>query len=290
MTKRGMSIALLAAALLALAGAGSAQAAGLSAATAKKLAQKLGRKQVRTQSVVAYHIGKAHRRGANTVSFRYDARTKSHTFCVSVLTVRARRHGNVLRVTAKIGKQKCIKIPADALGFEKATRAAQRSARHRRGRTVRSIASVARSEKRCRDQRVPRSRRKAVAAILDIAETGAFVRPNGAVLDQLVNDLSMVGTDKPVLDSAAGAWADWVDAATSLPRIEDPCATIRRWAKRHWAADSSPIDISAYNATAKRARSDVKAIVKGARYLVRVGVFRDAAAAFVPEGLLVPRS
>src|SRR3954452_12450328 len=118
MTKRGMSIALLAMALIALGGVGTAEAAGLSVKTATRLASQLGRKQVRTQDVVAYHLGRAKRLSRRAVSFRYDARTKGHTYCVSVLTVRARRNGNTLKITAKIGRQKCIKIPGDALAFE----------------------------------------------------------------------------------------------------------------------------------------------------------------------------
>jgi hypothetical protein len=286
-----MTIALLLAALLALGASASAQAAGgLSNATAKRLAVELARKQVRTQGVVAYSFGRARRVNGNTVAFTYNARTKKKAYCVSVLTVTARQSGRVLRLTARIGRQKCIGIPSDALAFERATRVAKTTVGRHAAATRRGLLRVADSVKRCRTLTVPRSRRAAARAIENVAAVDALVGPNASPLADFVRALSGISTDTTALSNAAVAWSDWYDAVTSLPRLSYPCATLHRWQRAGWAADQSPIDMAAYRSVERRTVTDVKAIARGERYLASVGVFRAELLAFIPEGLLTPAS
>jgi len=73
----------------------------------------------------------------------------------------------------------------------------------------------------------------------------------------------------------------------SLQSIPDPCATLQSWAQAGWAADQSPIDMTAYRALDQRVSADSRAIERAAKYLAVNGVFPRTVVQFTPEGLLL---
>jgi hypothetical protein len=284
MAKRGISIAFALALAFVLAFGGTAMGQGeLTLKQAKALAKKLGRKQVKTQGVVAYHLGRPRRISPTAVTFPYDARTKSDTFCRA--TLRVRRAQN--QITATIGKQHCISMPSDALATEAATRKTVRAMRKTAKATRRSVRRLGLSLGNCRNLDVPTSRRAGATAVIDIATVNAVELPNDRPLGQFVGRLGNIATSHRVLASGIAAWTDYVAVLRSLPVIADPCKTLRRWAKADWAADARPVDVSAWHQLDRRAAADERAIGKAAAYRARVGVFPAAVVAFTPQGLLL---
>lgn len=282
MAKRGISIAFALALAFVLAFGGTAMGQGeLTRKQAKAIAKKLGHKQVKTQAVVAYHLGKPRRISATAIVFPYDARTKSNTFCRA--TLRVRRSGS--QITATIGKQRCISMPSDALATEAATRKAVRSLRAKA--TTRSVRRLGLSLGNCRNLDVPKARRAGATAVIDIATVNAVELPNDRPLGRFVGRLGNIDSNHRVLTAGIAAWTDYVAVLRSLPVIADPCKTLRRWAKADWAADARPVDVNAWHQLDRRAAADERAIGKAAAYLARVGVFPAAAVAFTPQGLLL---
>jgi hypothetical protein len=288
MTKRGVPaivIALIAA--LGITGSASARTHSLSVKTAGKLAKKLAKKQVKGRDVVSFHIADPRRIGRNRVGFLYDDRTTANVFCTAsiVVTRKAGSHKTVIR--ARFIGQRCKGIPADVLQVESLTRDAVRALRGTTRATAQSLGSLERSVKRCRKLDVPKSRRGAVAAILDVALVEALEGPNDAVLGDFVTALGQVQTGNAALAGGIAGWADYLAAIRSLPPFPDPCATLQSWAQAGWAADQSPIDMAAYRAIDKRTSADEDAIDKAAEALARAGVFPRTVQQFSPEGLLL---
>jgi hypothetical protein len=284
MAKRGISIAFALALAFVLAFGGTAMGQGeLTRKQAKAIAKKLGHKQVKTQGVVAYHLGKPRRISATAIAFPYDARTKSNTFCRA--TLRVRRSGS--QITASIGKQRCIAMPSDALAAEAATRKTLRSMLKTAKATRRSVRRLGLSLGNCRNLDVPKSRTAGATAVIDIATVNAVELPNDGPLGRFVGRLGNIDTNRRVLGTGIAAWTDYVAVLRSLPVISDPCKTLRRWAKADWAANARPVDVAAWHQLDRRSAADERAIVKAAAYLARVGVFPAAVVAFTPQGLLL---
>jgi hypothetical protein len=287
MTKRGtIAVALMLLAMLALCAPTAMALQPLSAKQAKKLARDLGKKQKRENDVVVFHVENMKRVDAFGVNFSYDERTDYKTFCTAVLKVRKTQAGSTISVTARLARHRCKAIPADALAIERASLKAARRVRANDKATLRSVRPVLRSAKRCEDLKVPKNRRAAVQAVYDYAFTGALVRPNAAALDSFVAALGRVKSSNDVVVRSVEGWADLVDVLESGPTIKDPCATLKTWANADWSADEAPVDVDESRALTRRGRADSKAINAGARYLVRSGVFRKAALAFTPGGLI----
>jgi hypothetical protein len=286
MTKRGLSLVFALALVLALGVGTAAQAAPrLTVKQAKRVAVKLGRKQVRKYDLRAYHLGKAHRVSRTRIVFPYDARTQANTYCTAKMRVRKHVRGNRILITAAIGRQDCATMPDDALAVERATRRGERRMRPRV--TRRALRRVTRSLARCHNVRVPKRRRAAVRAIADVATTNALVRPNNRALDRFVADLFNVDTSRRVLGDGIAAWGDYLDVVQNLPSFRHPCATIKRWRSAGWSADASPIDMAEYRQSRRFATGDKRAIARAARFLARVGVFPRLVVAFTPQGLLL---
>jgi hypothetical protein len=288
MSTRGIRMAVLLAAVLALSITATAEAA-LSTSLARKFAVAVAQKQTKEQKLLAYHLGKPKRVGANTVSFPYDYRGQGHSYCVTTLIVKASQSGNRRSLSAKTGKRKCIRVPADALAIEKAMRTTARGFKSTTGATKRAVARFEKSVKACKDVKVPKSATATAtaSALFDIAATNALQKPNDGQLTKFLNRLAPIHVDAPALKNGTAAWADYINVLRTLPSIPDPCATLKAWKAKEFAADESPIDLDAYRTYAKRAKADVKLIVKGATYLARVGVFPDAVVSFTPDGLLL---
>jgi hypothetical protein len=288
MTKRGVAGVVAAVlAMLAFAGAANAQSGRLSYKTAKRLAVTLAEKQVRSRDIVSYHLTKPKRLGPRKIAFVYDDRSETAVFCTAAIVVTAKRSGSTTRVSARFRRQACTPIPDDALAIEAATRNAARALRGTADDTEASLERVTRSIRRCEDLVVPRSRRGAVSAILDIAILEALEGPNDSVLGDFVAILGEIQTAKVVLQRGIAGWADYLAVVRSLPAIPDPCATLQRWAQADWAASESPIDLGAYRELEARVEEDQTRIERAARYLARVGVFPRAAVRFTPDGLLL---
>jgi hypothetical protein len=281
-----MSLMLALAVVLALGVSATAQAAPrLTRKEAKRIAVKLGRKQIRKFDLASYHLGKPKRLGNSRIAFPYDARTKSHTYCTAVMTVRKRTRGNRLEIVARIGRQDCLRMPADALAVERVIRQTQRRL-HTRA-TRRSVAKLVRSLGSCENMSVPKSRRAGVAAVIDVATTNALTGPNESVLDRLVVRLNRVDTGRRVLGTGIAGWTDYVDILRSLPLIENPCRALRRWKRAGWSSDAAPIDLGDYRRSRRQAAADERAIARAARFLARVGVFPRTVIGFTPQGLLL---
>jgi hypothetical protein len=276
-------------ALLAFAGTAAAQSKPLRHGTAKKLAVKLAKKQVAERDIVSYHVYDAERMTRNAIVFSYDDRTAANVFCTAVIVVRRRttsRDGDV-RIRARFRGQECEEIPADALALEAATRSAVRGLSGSQDETLASLRTVTRSLRRCRNLDYPSNRAAHVEAIIDIAVVRALVAPNDAVLGDFVAAQDAVDTANQVLRRGIGGWADWLAVVRSLPAIDDPCATLQRWAQADWAASEAPIDLAAYRSLDERSDADSRAIARAARYLGEVGVFPRFVVAYTPDGLIL---
>jgi hypothetical protein len=288
MTKRGLpAIAIALIAALGFCGAASAATGPLRVKDARKLARTLAEKQVTGRDVVSFHIFGARRLSANAVVFGYDDRTTANVFCRAAIVVKQRVGTKRTVRTARFRAQRCKSIPEDVLAIEQATRDAVRALRGTTVATADSLNTLEASVKRCRRLAVPRSRRAAVSAILDIALVEALEGPNDSILGDFVTALGNVDTTNATLATAVASWTDWLAAVRSLPSIPDPCATLQSWAQAGWAADQAPIDMDAYRAINQRASADERSIERAAKYLAANGVFPRTVAQFTPEGLLL---
>src|SRR4051794_2231081 len=190
MTKRGVpAVAVALIAVLGFCGAASAQSKPLKASDAKKLARQLAAKQVRGRDVVSFHIFDTVRTSRNSFAFGYDDRTTSNVFCTAVIVVTQKSGTKRTVIRARFRGQRCKGIPADVLAIEAATRDATRALRGTAVATADSLDALDRSVKRCRNLEVPRARRAAVAAILDVALVEALEGPNDAVLGDFLTAL-----------------------------------------------------------------------------------------------------
>lgn len=289
MTKRGVpAIAIALIAALGFSGTALAQAKPLKVKDARKLARKLAEKQVSGRDVVSFHIFGAKRTGPNSIAFVYDDRTKVNVFCTAAIVVtQSQVRGNRTRLSARFRGQRCENIPVDVLAVETATRNVVRALRDTTVATAGSLKSLEASVKRCRNLAVPRSRRAAVSAILDVALIEALEGPNDSALGDFVTALGDVDTSTAALTAGIAGWTDYLAAVRSLPSIPDPCATLQSWAQAGWADDQSPIDMDAYRAINQRVATDQRAIAQAAKYLSANGVFPRTVVQFTPEGLLL---
>jgi hypothetical protein len=288
MTKRGVTaVALMLAAVLAFSGVASAKSSSLSLASAKKLAHKLAAKQVRNRDIVSFHLTVAKRVNANQIRFAYDDRSTDNVFCVATIVVTRTHTARTTTLRAVLAKPSCRRMDPDELAFESLTRQAQRSLRGTANATADSIDRLNASLERCDSLEIPRSRRDAVGAVVDVALTEAVAGPNDGVLGQFTSALGGVSPVRPVLASGAAGWADYLAVIRSLPPIQDPCETLQQWAQAGWSESQSPIDLAAYAQLNARAQSDQRAIKRAALHLAEVGVFPSTAVAFTPQGLLL---
>jgi hypothetical protein len=288
MTKRGVpAVAIALIVGLGITGSASAQTKALSVPTASKLARALAAKQVQGRDVVSFHIYAPARQGRNRVAFLYDDRTTANVFCTARIVVTRTVGVKKTVIRARFRGPACKGIPADVLAVEAATRNTVRALRGTTAATADSLNALERSVKRCRNLDVPRARRTAVAAILDVSLVEALEGPNDAALGDFVTALGNVQTTNTTLAAGIAGWTDYLAAIRSLPDIPDPCATLQTWAQAGWAADQSPIDMAAYRAVDQRTAVDQRAITRAARYLARSGVFPRTVQQFTPEGLLL---
>lgn len=288
MTKRGVpAVAVSLIAALGFCGAAQAARGPLKVKDARKLAHKLAEKQVRGRDVVSFHVLGAKRVSRNVVTLAYDDRTNVNFYCTATIVVTQRVGARKTVRTARFRGQKCENMPLDAVATETATRNAVRALRGTTVETADSLDALQASVKRCRNLAVPKTRRAAAGAILDIALVEALEGPNDAVLGDFVAALGNVDTTTPVLRAGIAAWGDYLAAVRSLPAIPDPCATLEKWAQAGWARDQSPLDMNAYRAIDQRTAGDTAAIKRAAKYLAANGVFPRTVVQFTPEGLLL---
>jgi hypothetical protein len=286
MTKR-LTVALLcAAATVASIGAGTAQARVLSYPTARALAKELAQKQVRGRDVVSFHLLAPRRVNANRIVFLYDDRTKDNVFCTARLIVSSVTRGRTTNISARFAGQRCAAIPAGVLKFEALTRRAQRDVRANTADTLDALAVVNRSTKRCRSLKVPRSRARDAKALFDIALVEALERPNDAALGNFASGLLNANVSNARLAAGANAWFDFLDAARTLPTVDDPCALLKEWKGNGFAAASAPIDFPTYRSLSRRAAADQRTIVRAARVMAASGAFPSAAVGFTTQGML----
>ena len=288
MTKRGVTaVAMMLAAVLAFSGVASANSSSLSLVSAKKLAGKLAAKQVKKRDIVSFHLTAAKRVNANRIAFAYDDRSTDNVFCVATIVVTRTRTARTTTLRAAFTKPACRRMDPDELAFESITRQAQRALRGTAVATADSIDRLNASLERCNSLDIPRSRRAAVGAIVDVALTEAVAGPNDGVLGQFTSSLGGVSPVRPVLASGAAGWADYLAVIRSLPPISDPCATLQQWAQAGWSASETPIDLATYAELNARAQRDQRAIKRAAVHLAGVGVFPTTVVAFTPSGLLL---
>jgi hypothetical protein len=266
--------------------AATAEAKGLSMRTATELARQLAKKQVSGRHVVSYHLRKGRRVSANRIKFGYDDRSKDQVFCTAVVIVEQTVRGRTTTLTARFSGQRCDGIPREVLEFEAITRRAQRAVRKNTAATARGLIRVGDAAHRCRKVRVPRARQAHAADLFDIALVEALEQPSDADVGDFATKLLDVNASDLTLDAGAAGWADWVAVVRSLPRIDDPCAELKSWARDGFALDKAPIDFAAYRRLDARAGADVAAIERAAALMARRGAFPNVVVGFTPEGLL----
>ena len=285
MTKRLTAAVLCLAATPAFA-AGTAEARGTSLGPAQKLAKRLALKQVRGRDIVSFHVLKGSRARNGDVLFPYDDRSAKNVYCTAMIVVRTRTVGRRTIMSASFRGQRCREIPSDALAFEAAARAAQRAMRSTEPATQSAIEAIDASLRSCRRLRVPKSRRAVANLIVRAAVSEALAKPNDAILAALVMALGNERSPNPVLAGGAAGWADYVAVLRALPAIDDPCASLRAWARHRWATAAAPVNLAALVALDRRAGIDRRAIARAARLLASDGVVPNAVVGFTPDGLL----
>jgi hypothetical protein len=286
MNSRGIRLALALALCMSLAAATSADASQrLTRKEAKRMAHKLGRKQVRKFDLRFYRLGPPRRIGPRGIAFPYQARTEANTFCKATLRVRKRTRGNRILLIARIGHQRCIRMPADALAVESATRKARRAFRKRA--TTRSLGSVLGEIFTCADMNIPRKREVAAENIFIAATLRAFYRPNRAMFTKYADRLDGVATTHVVLADGIAGFLDYVDILSSIPAPRHPCDVLRRWKRHHWAASAAPADNDVRRDDINAIDDDFVAIDRAGAFLERVGVYTRLEAFFREGGLLL---
>jgi hypothetical protein len=281
MKTRGIWVVALALAL-SMAAASTADASSrLTRKEAKRLAVKLGRKQVRKFDLRFYELGKPRRLGRRGIAFPYAARTRANTYCTATLRVRKRTHGRRIVTTARIGRQRCRPVPDDALAVERATRKAQRSVSRRR--TSNAIARVLTQLVECKVE--PPDRREATyAAIIQAAIFETLVLPNRNALDAFVDRLDRIDTTHRRIGAGIDGWVDFVDNVEALPRFPHVCTTLKRWKRHGWSTNTAPIDPHDFNQVEVALNRDADATFRTSRFLHRIGVVPRVAAAFaIPD-------
>jgi len=284
MTKRGILLGFALLLVVALGATTTAEASSrLTLNEAKRIAKKLERKQMRKYDLRANHVRHPRRVSRQRINFDYDARTEANTYCTATLRVRKRVSGRRSLYRAALGRQDCASIPDDALAVERATNRARRGLRGRA--TRRSLRREERDAASCDDLRVPRRREDDAQLIRDVALLNAVVRPNSEVLQRFVLRLFDIDTSRPVIERGADAWADYLDAVGSLPKITRPCRALRRWKRNDWSSEEAPVDASDRRAIRRVIRAE-RTTARTSRFLRRVGVYPSTARAFNPVALL----
>jgi hypothetical protein len=285
MTTRGIRLALALALCLSLAAAASADASSqrLTRKEAKRMAVKLGRKQVRRFDLRFYRLGHPRRVGPRRIAFPYEARTAGNTYCKATLRVRKRSRGNRILLIARIGRQHCIHMPADALAVESATRKARRA--FRKKATKRAVVAVLDEIFTCVDMNIPRKREVAAENIFISSMLQAFYRPNRAMFTKYADRLDAVDTTHVVLADGVAGFLDYVDILSSIPSPRHPCDVLRRWKRHHWAADEAPAGTGVRRDDLDALDDDFVAIDRAGAFLERVGVYVRLEAFFREGGL-----
>ena len=287
MTKRLKVALLCAVAVFALGGVATAQAKRLSYKDAKVLAKRLANKQVRGRDVISFHLQQPSRVGDSKLVFPYDDRTGSDVFCTARVIVTSTTSGRITTIKARFTGVRCNGIPAEVLRFESLTRHAQRDMRTNTAATVDALDAVKRSERACRNLKVPKSRADEAKALFDIALVEALERPNDAAVGSFVASLVDAQVSNSTLAAGATAWADYLATVRSLPDVSDPCADLKGWRAEGWSASGAPIDFAAYRALDQRAGRDSDTIEKAASLMLRRGAFPNASIGFTTDGLLL---
>jgi hypothetical protein len=289
MTKRLTAALLCALVAFALGGVATAQAKGkpLAYKDAKALAKRLADRQVRGRNVVSFHLQRASRLSPTKLVFPYDDRTADHVFCTAAVVVTSRTGGRKTTIKATFTKVACAGIPSEVLKFEALTRRAQRDLRTNTAATVDAVDAVGRSDRRCRNVKVPRSKVASAQSLFDIALVEALERPNDSAVGNFVAALVDANASNPTLATGAAAWADYLATVRALPDVADPCGALKAWKREGFASSAAPIDFAAYRSLDRRASRDIRAIEKAASLLLRRGAFPNAAIGFTPDGLLL---
>jgi hypothetical protein len=290
MTKRLTSALVCATALLTLVGTATADARPLPYRTAKVLAKRLAQQQVQGRDVVSWHLVKPHRLGPNRIVFLYDDRTSANVYCTANVIVRSVTRGRTTTTTARFAGIRCAGIPSEVLKFESATRHAQRQLRENTAEVLDRLDALKRSTHRCRNVKVPRSKRSNAKLLFSIAEVEALEQPNDSAIGDFVASLQAVNATSPVLADGAAGWADYLSVLRALPQIDDPCALLKAWAQEGYAASSAPIDFAAAHRLDRRTTVDQRAIGRAATLMAERGAFPNAAVGFTTEGLLTQAS
>jgi hypothetical protein len=287
MTKR-LTVALLcAAATFASVAAGTAEARTLSIRTAKALAKQLAKKQVSGRDVISFYLLDPKRLSPNRIVFHYGDRSRDHVFCTARVIVTSVTRGRTTNISARFAGQRCAGIPSGVLKFEAYTRRAQRDLRANTAATLDAVNAVKRDTKRCRNLKIPRSKRRDARALADIALVEALERPNDQAIEDFVNRLANAHVANPRLAAGARAWGDWLTVVRSLPTVERPCGALRAWKRTGFTASSAPIDFAAYRALDRRATRDRKTIERASEVMFKRGAFLNAAIGFTPQALLL---
>jgi hypothetical protein len=256
--------------------------------TARSLAKRLAAKQVRTRAITSVRLGRGVRVNAREIRFAYQDRSAQNVLCTSAIVVKLRTPtSRIAKATFDTRHTACRPIPADALAFEAATREAVRGVGAQKTALERSFDAFDDSERQCRRLDVPRNRHAQVELFEEAAASSAIFKPIDAPLQTFVNALATTPSSDPTLTAGAAGWTDALALLRSLPDFQPTlCAALKRWAAAGWAASAAPADASAIRALIVRAGRDEKAMERAGKHLATLGVFRQTAAAFTPDGLL----
>jgi hypothetical protein len=285
-TKRvAAPIVAVAATLLLVLGASEAAAADsgtLSVKSARKLAQKIVKKQHRERDLIFARLGKPHRRSSKRIDFPYADRSTENVLCVArivVVQTGSERH-------ADLTGAKCHGIPSEILSYEKITRSLATYVDGHRADVRKSQRDYDKSLATCDGIVVPTGRAKQVDLLLNMGGERAFYAPLRDRLGTFATRLRDVGGEDPSAVRGIDAWDAVLIVFDELdPVLADPCPAIRQWSDDGWTDDTAPVDFDELKVERHELRGETKTLKEVAAYLADAGLRQRIAAAFAPAGL-----
>jgi hypothetical protein len=191
------------------------------------------------------------------------------------------------RRSAKIVGSRCHGIPSEVLDFERASKAFARSVDRVAPDVRESLRRYQRSVDRCDKLDVPRRFRGDVRALFTTGGVRAFLDPLRSRIHDFVDALDSIDPQDPFLINGTTAWDRLVTLDESMPpATANVCGSLRRWSKSGFDPDEAPADFDVLRVIRRGIRKQDEVIARTALHMLRVGVVRNAAADFTPEGIL----
>jgi hypothetical protein len=277
-------VAVVMGALLVAGGSPAVAASGtLSVSAAKKLAQKLVKKQRRERSLVFAQLGEPKRRSSTRIDFPYRDRSTSDVLCearIVVVQTGSRRN-------ADIRGAKCHGIPSEILSFEAVTRSLRKAVKAAGPDVRRSLNRYENSLPQCRKVDVPKARKGDARLLEKAGGEASFWLPLRSQLDDFDVALHDVHGRDPSMVRGVDAWDRTLVLVDELPpAAAQACRALREWADHNFSKDTAPADFDELKVVLHELPVQQKVLRETAAYMDDQGVVPKVASVFAPPGII----